>query len=139
MAYNSGDEISQVILTMVEKIDQEPNSIATLGKSGMIIQINVSNLDFQFTMNFKSPPDGKVIDVVIGATDLSPDVTVTFKDDHFNEFWQGKLDPMMGMAQGKLKATGNLGKMVSILPALTPVYEMYKESLKSLGKDNLII
>lgn len=139
MAYTNGDEITQVIRTMVDKIDQNPGSITSLAKSNMIIQINVPNLDYQFTMNMKSPPEGKVIDVVIGPTDLSPDVTVTQKDDAFNKFWQGKLDPMMGMARGELKASGNLGKMVNVLPALSPVYELYVESLKSLGKNDLIM
>lgn len=139
MAYTSGDEIKEVISLMIGKFDENPEAGEKLRKSNMVIQVNVSNMDFSFTLNFRTPPEGKMVEVLIGANDLKPDVTVNMKDDAFNKFWQGKLDPMMGMAQGELKASGDLGKMVNLLPSLTPIYAMYVDSLKTLGKDSLII
>jgi hypothetical protein len=57
----------------------------------------------------------------------------------FNKFWQGRVNLMMATIGGKIKTKGPVTDMFTLVPALTPVYDLYVETLKEAGFNDLIV
>lgn len=74
-------------------------------------------------------PDGPVVfhtvleDGRIGANELGPaddpDFTVVLTYADFLEVVRGELDQNVGFMQGRVKVTGDIGRMLSVLPVTT--------------------
>ena len=75
----------------------------------------------------------------MGESTLKVDLTFTCSADFSHEFWQGKVNIVSALLSGKVKAEGNMPQAVKLLPALKPVYNLYPQILKEIGREDLII
>jgi hypothetical protein len=64
---------------------------------------------------------------------------MSMKADVAHEFWHGKVNLMAALARKKIIAKGPMPKILKLLPAVTPMYEMYPRILHQIGRDELII
>ena len=62
--------------------------------------------------------DGRIVDSGLGPAD-EPDFTVLIGHAEFVEVVRGELDQTVGFMQGRVKVTGNIGRMLSVLPVTT--------------------
>jgi hypothetical protein len=62
--------------------------------------------------------DGRLVENALGAAD-DPDFTVLMPHAEFVEVVRGELDQTVGFMQGRVKVTGNIGRMLSVLPITT--------------------
>lgn len=70
--------------------------------------------------------------------DTEASVRLAMKADDANRFWLGKLNLVMAMAKGQVKAKGSVPEMLKMLPLAKPLYVAYEDHLRSLGRDELI-
>ncbi len=73
--------------------------------------------------------DGKLLEAALGAKD-DAEVTLTQTYDDAVKIAKGELDPNAAFMQGKIKVTGNMQKLMQLMP-LTNAPE-YKELQKQL-------
>ena len=73
--------------------------------------------------------DGKLLEAALGAKD-DAEVTLTQTYDDAVKIAKGELDPNAAFMQGKIKVTGNMQKLMQLMP-LTNAPE-YKELQKTL-------
>ncbi len=62
--------------------------------------------------------DGRIADSGLGAAD-EPDFVLAVKWDDFVASVRGDFDLSVGFMQGRVKVTGNIGRMLSVLPVTT--------------------
>jgi SCP-2 sterol transfer family len=82
--------------------------------------------------------EGRYVATAFGESDLKPDITLTTSADLAHEFWLGKANIINALFSGKAKATGDVTAAMKILPALKPISDIYKQVLKSLGRQDLL-
>ncbi len=68
------------------------------------------------TVHFHSVmEDGRLVANQLGPAD-EPDFVMHMPRAEFVAVVRGELDPNVGFMQGKIKVTGNIGRMMSVLP-----------------------
>ena len=134
MAFVNAEEMYRLFDLVLDKVKKDEALYKTLSDSVSVLVMKVPNLDATFTLEMKGS-----INVTYGPCDVKPDATTTQNDDIFNKFWQGKLNLMVAMTTGKVKASGAMTKMLKLLPKINPIYKYYVEVLKEIGREDLVI
>ncbi|RFU61686.1 hypothetical protein [Bacillus sp. V59.32b] len=80
------------------------------------------------------------IDVVFGdAEELNPELTFEMTSDVGHRFWLGEVDLTQALARQQMKATGPLSKSLKVVPQLKQWYPLYREYLKRIGREELVV
>jgi len=75
--------------------------------------------------------NGKIIENTLGD-DPQAEFTMTVAYDDFEKTSKGELDANAAFMQGRLKVTGNMGKLMSLMPLTqSPEYKAIAENLNS--------
>jgi hypothetical protein len=110
--------------------------------SNLVIQFRYEEPHATVTINAAAPPtqQGAYFDVLWGDdTGLKPNVEMSMKADVAHEFWHGKINLIAALARRQIIAKGPIPKILKLLPAVEPMYEMYPNILRELGRAELII
>lgn len=91
-------------------------------------------------------PDGVIYvdcpknQVFLGAQpDIKPDVEMRMKSDVAHRFWLGKVNLMISLTKGEIKAKGPIPKIMKLLPVIKGAYEKYNNYLKEKGLESMIV
>ena len=79
------------------------------------------------------------MDVIHGATDLKPDVSMSMKADVSHEFWHGKVNLVAALSKKQIVAEGSIPKILKLLPAVQPLYKIYPVLLKKKGSGDKVL
>ena len=75
--------------------------------------------------------NGKIIENALGE-DAQADFTMTASYDDFAKSSKGELDANAAFMQGKLKVTGNMGKLMALMPLTqSPEYKAIAEKVSA--------
>ncbi len=74
-----------------------------------------------------------------GDAPWQPVVTLRMRSDVANRFWQGKLNPVLAAATGKIRSEGDLRQATRLAPVLKPAYPRYRTMLAERGLDHLLV
>jgi len=95
--------------------------------------------------NFTEPDSVIYVDFAEGNVffgDAAPDteaaIRMGMKADDANKFWLGKLNLVMAMAKGQVRAKGSVPEMLKMLPLAKPLYARYEATLRANGRGDLI-
>jgi putative sterol carrier protein len=76
--------------------------------------------------------DGKILDSQLGDVDDS-DFTLTMTYDDAVKVQKGELDPNAAFMQGRMKVSGNMAKLMSLLPLTnSPEYRALQEEIRGI-------
>ncbi|BCS95747.1 hypothetical protein DSLASN_13790 [Desulfoluna limicola] len=134
MPFENADELYDLFKVCLEKTLQDETLANALGAGNMTVGLEIPDLDAFITMELKGG-----VNVEFGPPTKTLDVTAINNKAIFNKFWQGKLNLMMAMTKGQVKTKGAKTKMLKLLPKITPVYKLYVEALKEVGREDLIV
>lgn len=75
------------------------------------IQKNLVGRSFEGSLKFDCGDDGVIVlaDNQASTQDRDTDCTIRISQDNLSKLLTGKLNPMTGVALGKLKISGNMG------------------------------
>jgi putative sterol carrier protein len=95
--------------------------------------------------NFDDPESTIYVDFAEGnvffggdVPDSEASIRMAMKADDANRFWLGKLNLVMAMAKGQVKAKGSVPEMLKMLPLAKPLYARYETILRDAGRDDLL-
>lgn len=76
--------------------------------------------------------DGKLLDSQLGEAP-DADFTLTMSYDDARKVQQGELDPNAAFMQGRMKVSGNMAKLMSLLPLTnSPEYRALQEQIREI-------
>jgi putative sterol carrier protein len=78
--------------------------------------------------------DGKLLDSKVGEN-ADADFTLSFTYDDAAKIQQGELDPNAAFMQGRMKVTGNMAKLMSLLPLTnSPEYRELQKQIDAISE-----
>jgi hypothetical protein len=133
--FKDTQEFYDCVGELMDRAKRDPNVGGKIAKSGIIIQFRYTNPDATTTINARDKPTqpGAYVDVIHGATDLKPDVSMSMKADVSHEFWHGKVNLVAALSKKQIVAEGPIPKILKLLPAVQPLYKIYPVLLKEKG------
>lgn len=139
--FSDSAEVYATIGALMDRAKTDPQVAPKIAKSGVIIQFRYTQPDAVTTVNAKDKPTqvGAIIDVHQGETTLKPDIVMTMTSDTANLFWNKKVNLVAALAKGQIKLQGSQMKVLSLLPAIEPLYEKYRALLREKGLEQLIV
>ena len=129
---------AQDVYDCIGKIFQEAISDPEIGpktkEAGLTIRFDFKDPDSIIYVDFARG------DVFFGdaAPERDPAIKLAMKADDANKFWLGKLNLVMAMAKGHVRAKGSVPEMLKMLPLAKPLYARYEAQLRAQGREDLI-
>ena len=103
-------------------------------EAGLTIRFNFTDPDSVIYVDFAEGTVGYGDD----APDTEPGIRMGMKADDANRFWLGRLNLVMAMAKGQVRAKGSVPEMLKMLPLAKPLYARYEANLRAAGRDDLL-
>lgn len=105
--------------------------------AGMVADLN-QLVYFDYTQDdpaasFHMDTRGGAIAVEAGTPADRPDVTILTSLDNAHKSWSNKLNPVMAMATGQIKAKGSATALLKLAPVLKHLGPIYEEVLTEKG------
>jgi hypothetical protein len=136
------DELYTYFGRLYEEAKRDSRIGPKIRDSHLVIQFRYDEPKAIVTINAAAPPtqEGAYFDVLWGDdTGLKPDIEMSMKTDIAHQFWHGKVNLMSALARRQIVAKGPIPKILKLLPAVSPMYEMYPRLLRDMGREDLIV
>jgi hypothetical protein len=140
--FKNYDELHTCFGRLYHEAQRDSRIAPKIKDAHLVIQFRYDDPNAIVTINAAAPPtqDGAYFDVLWGDTsELKPDIEMSMKADVAHQFWHGKINLMAALARRQIVAKGPIPKILKLLPAVEPMYEMYPRILHDLGRDDLVI
>ena len=135
-------ELQYIVGQLYDEAKCDARIAPKIRDSGLIIQFRYDNPHGIVTIKASTPPtqEKAFFDVVWGEVPgLKIDIEMSMKADVAHQFWHGKVNLMAALTRRQIVAKGPIPKILKLLPAVEPMYEMYPRVLKELGREDLIL
>lgn len=142
MAYFKDEaEMQQLLGALYDRVKTDARIAPRICEGKIVIQFRYDEPYGIATIDAKNPPkqQGAYCDVFWGEVDLKPDIEMTMKADVAHQFWHGKVNLMAALTRRQIVAKGPIPKILKLLPAVEPVYDMYPKLLREIGREDLAL
>lgn len=140
--FKTYDELYTYMGRLYDEAKSDARIAPKIKASNLVIQFRYDDPHAVVTINAAKPPTqpGAIFDVLWGDdTGLKPDIEMSMKSDVAHQFWHGKVNLMAALARRQIIAKGPIPKILKLLPAVEPMYEMYPRLLREIGRSDMII
>ena len=140
--FKNYDDLYSCMGPLYDEAKRDSRIAPKIRDSHLVIQFRYDEPRAIVTINAAAPPaqEGAYFDVLWGDdTGLKPDIEMSMKADVAHQFWHGKVNLMAALARRQIIAKGPIPKILKLLPAVEPMYEMYPRILRQIGRDDLIV
>jgi len=139
MAYfKDSEEMYKIHQVLFDRLATHPEVGPAVAASNLVVRFVVHDPEGIITVKCREE-EGKYISYVMGESSLKPDLIFTCSADFSHNFWQGKVNIVSALLKQEAKAEGKIAQAMKLLPALKPVYDLYPQILREIGREDLII
>lgn len=141
-AFKDQAELRHYLGMLYDQAKADARIAPRIRDSRLIIQFRYADPYDVVTINAAAPPtqSGAYFDVIWGAeTQLTPHIAMSMKADIAHQFWHGKINLMTALTRRQIIAKGPIPKILKLLPAVEPMYEMYPRILRESGRDDMVL
>ncbi len=130
MAVFPDSETLQNVLVGFFKILADHDQIKPkLLASNLIVKFFYSDPELAITIDCTKDP----IDITVNDQEKKAEVEMSMKADVAHKFWFGKVNLVAALARRQMIAKGPVPKILKLLPAIKPSYEIYPKYLDEAG------
>ena len=139
--FKDSDELRKYMGRLYDEAKRDSRIAPKIKASHLVIQFRYDEPHAIVTINAAAPPsqDGAYFDVLWDDVPLKPDVEMRMKADVAHKFWHGKINLMAAIATRQIIPKGPIPKILKLLPAVEPMYEMYPRLLREMDRADLVI
>ena len=127
--FESSEKFEEVLAGFFRQLGDEPKIADKLLKSNLIIRFNYTDPDLVIVVDCS----GDKIDVRPHDTETKATVEMSMTADIAHKFWFGKVNLTKALTRKEMIAKGPIPKILKLLPAIKPSYEMYPKYLDENG------
>lgn len=131
--FKDTEEFYAILGPFFNRLKDDPVIGPKVLESGLVIQFKYREPDAVLTID---APNQLIIE---GPTDQKPDVEMSMTADTAHRFWLGKVNLMVALTKKDMVAKGPVPKIMKMLPIIRGAYAMYKDYLKEIGREDLIV
>ncbi|MDJ0783039.1 MAG: iron-containing alcohol dehydrogenase [Desulfosarcinaceae bacterium] len=133
--FQNADMLYEVLVEFYELLKANPEIGPKLAQSDLCVQFRYKNPSAIITID----ATGEDIEILKGAFDGRPEVTLTMKADFAHKFWHGKANLVTALTRRQVAAKGDVPKTIKLLPILKPSYALYPKFLVKKGLRHLVM
>ncbi|MCS6887404.1 hypothetical protein [Chloroflexus sp.] len=139
--FKDEEELRHILGTLYDRVKCDAQIAPRICEGRIVIQFRYEEPHGVVTIDAAHPPTqpGAYCDVFWGEVNLKPDVEMSMKADIAHQFWHGKINLMTALARRQIIAKGPIPKILKLLPAVEPVYTMYPNMLREMGREDLVL
>ncbi len=127
--FKDSSTFEAVITGFFKLVTDTPEIAAKLLASGLVIRFQYSDPEVVVLVDCS----GEKIDVRTGDKETKVQVEMSMSSDIAHKFWFGKVNLLAALARKQMIARGPIPKILALLPAIKPTYNMYPEYLDKNG------
>ncbi|MEA3223501.1 MAG: SCP2 sterol-binding domain-containing protein [Thermodesulfobacteriota bacterium] len=123
--FKDTDFLYEALGSFWQELAKRDEFIIPLSKADLVIKFEISDPPATIWVS----PDG----VSLGTQDIKPDITMKLSGDSCHAFWTKKLSLPVALAKRKIKARGNIAKVMKLLPVVKPAFALYPDHMAKFG------
>jgi hypothetical protein len=131
-AFSSSDDLYSVFTPFMQSLTTDPVVGPKFVAAKTSFRVNHTDPDGVFLLDATSNP--AVLYVGADALEREAEVELTMTAEDGHQFWLGQLNLPVALAKRKIKVAGGVTKLMGLVPALQPAYELYRKHLDSVGR-----
>ncbi len=136
MAYfQSSEQFKEVLGGFFERLFADPQIGPKLQAAKLKIQFVYTDPDLSISADTSQNP----VQLKFNDASFKPEVQMSMKADVAHRFWHGKVNLIAALTRREMVAKGPIPKILKLLPAIKPAYELYPQYLREKGFENLIL
>ncbi len=132
--FASEQDVYAHIGRLLEEMQDDERLVHQCQRADTIVQYRYREPESQITLSLR---EGEKPRVIMGETDLEPEVLMTMEADTAHKFWLGKVNVTVALARGQMKAKGPVAKILKLVPLTKPVFPRYRQMLDEAGRKDL--
>ncbi len=133
--FESAEEFGKMLMGFFEEVAKNEEITSKLLASKLTIRFKYFDPDVCIYIDLT----GDEVKVKLNDYDSPAIVEMEMNADIAHKFWFGKVNLMMALTRGQMKAKGPVPKILKLLPVIKPTYAMYPKYLKEHGYEKYII
>ncbi len=133
--FQSSDQLKEVLGGFFKVLFENSEVGPKLKAAKLKIKFNYTDPDLSIAADTGTDP----VEVHFNDDQFPAEVQMNMKADIAHKFWHGKVNLIAALTRREMVAKGPIPKILKLLPAIKPAYELYPQYLKEHGWENLII
>ncbi|MFO1462505.1 MAG: hypothetical protein U1F66_01910 [bacterium] len=136
MAYfQSSQQLQDVLGGFFQRLFTDPEIGPKLRAAKLKLQFQYSDPELSISADTAEDP----VQLRFNDAAFKPEVQMSMKADVAHRFWHGKVNLVAALTRREMVAKGPIPKILKLLPAIKPAYELYPKYLREQGLDSLIL
>jgi putative sterol carrier protein len=131
--YTDAEEAKQIFDELWQGILAVESSNQQFAGAGVVLGVYYTDPAYFVAIDGTRSPA-----VLTDEPDTKVDIEVRMSADTAHTFWKGELNFPVAMMKGKAKIKGPSDKAMTLLPALQPGFELYRQILKEHGREDAL-
>jgi hypothetical protein len=138
--FRDSEQLYRCLGALFEKLLIHPVVQPKLRASNLVMRFEYKDPDAIITADCSKDyeSDAEVGPVFFGDCEIKPTITFRLKSRVAHKFWLGEVNLLIAIAKRDIVVRGALHRVLTLLPAITPAYEIYPKVLEELGEQDLL-
>lgn len=133
--FESTDEFEEMISGFFRYVASDPAIQAKLLASGVVVRFNYREPDAVVLVDCSADE----VKVRPGDAESPAEVEMTMAAEIAHRFWFGRVNLTKALARRELIAKGPIPRILKLLPAIRPAYDLYPVYLQEHGYERYLI
>ncbi|MBZ0271316.1 hypothetical protein K8I61_04720 [bacterium] len=145
--FSSSDDFYKIYGAFFARAASDAAVGSSMKNVDMILRLSYQDPEAFVTLHVGDPKafaDGRYLSFELGdatPVDKHKNAQAEFAGsaDFAHRFWLGLEEIGAAIVQGKIAARGNFVRALTLVPTLRPAFKVYRETLKELGYEQLVL
>jgi len=137
-SFSSIVDFYTVLDKLIPRLNDDPTVREGLLAAKLLLRFRYHDFDGELNLDLTGERIGWATAKAVAGSPL-PDVEFILDTDTANEFFNGALNVPLALATRRIVAKGSITKALKLLPAIKPVFDIYRSLLREIGRADLIV
>jgi hypothetical protein len=133
--FSNEQEVYEHLGRLAVELVADPVIGRGLQRANAVVQFRYRDPAAMVTVDVRSDVDPRVI---LGRTEVEPDVSLAMDADVAHRFWLGEINAAVALARRQIATEGPAWKVLKLLPLVKPAFPRYRAQLEAAGRGDLV-